>query len=171
MIAVVTVNILENTSNRLHVPNVWFSAFGTEFNQLYQEIRWFSAYIWYGNFRSKWRSVIRDLKSQIFYEIFVNMFLITFNTPVPFTTLLEAFRTFHAKKLFLMAEVLSYPFNGLFVIIWAFLQWEWATNKTEIWGFSMISTKSLDYPCFFACHFYVWSSFSTKNDRISSKRF
>ena len=112
IIAVVTANILENTSNRLHVPNVWFSAFGTEFNQLYQEIRWFSAYIWYGNFRSKWRSVIRDLKSQIFYEIILNMFLITFNIPVPFTTLLEAFRTFHAKKWFLMAEVLSYPFNG-----------------------------------------------------------
>ena len=112
IIAVVTANILENTSNRLHVPNVWFSAFGTEFNQLYQEIRWFSAYIWYGNFRSKWRSVIRDLKSQIFYEIIVNMFLITFNIPVPFTTLLEAFRTFHAKKWFLMAEVLSYPFNS-----------------------------------------------------------
>ena len=111
IIAVVTANILENTSNRLHVPNVWFSAFGTKFNQLYQEIRWFSAYIWYGNFRSKWRSVIRDLKSQIFYEIILNMFLITFNIPVPFTTLLEAFRTFHAKKWFLMGEVWRYPFN------------------------------------------------------------
>ena len=111
IIAVVTVNILENTSNRLYVPNVWFSAFGTEFNQLYQEIRWFSAYIWYENFRSKWRSVIRDLKSQIFYEIISNMFLIILNIAVPFTTLLEAFRTFHAKKLFLMVEVWSYPFN------------------------------------------------------------
>ena len=112
-----TANILENTSNRLHVPNVWFSAFGTEFNQLYQEIRWFSAYIWYGNFRSKWRSVIRDLKSQIFYEIILNMFLITFNIPVPFTTLLEAFRTFHAKKWFLMGEVWRYPFK---IEIWRF---------------------------------------------------
>ena len=111
IIAVMTANILENNSNRLHVPNVWFSAFGTEFNQLYQEIRWFSAYIWYGNFRSKWRSVFRDLKSQIFYEIIVNMFLITLNIPVPFTTLLGSFRTFPAKKWFLMGEVLSYPFN------------------------------------------------------------
>ena len=111
IIAVVTANILENTSNRLHVPNVWFSAFGTEFNQLYQEIRWFSAYIWYGNFRSKWRSVIRDLKSQIFYEIFVNIFLITLNIPVPFTTLLGTFRTFPAKKSFLRCEDWSYPFK------------------------------------------------------------
>ena len=87
----------ENTSIRFYVPNVWYSAFGTEFNLLYQEIRWFSAYIWYGNFRSKWRSVIRDL-TQIFYEIILNMFLITFNIPVPFTTLLEAFRIFEAKK-------------------------------------------------------------------------
>ena len=118
IIAVVTANILENTSNRLHVPNVWFSAFGTEFNQLYQEIRWFSAYIWYGNFRSKWRSVIRDLKSQIFYEIIVNMFLITFNIPVPFTTLLEAFRTFHAKKWFLRCEDSSYPFKQVKVFTW-----------------------------------------------------
>ena len=46
-----------------------------------------------------------------FYEIIVNMFLITFNIPVPFTTLLEAFRTFPAKKWFLMGEVLSYPFK------------------------------------------------------------
>ena len=40
------------------------------------------------------------------------MFLITFNIPVPFTTLLEVFRTFHAKKWFLMGEVLSYPFKA-----------------------------------------------------------
>ena len=117
IIAVVTANILENTSNRLHVPNVWFSAFGTEFNQLYQEIRWFSAYIWYGNFRSKWRSVIRDLKSQIFYEIILNMFLITLNIPVPFTTLLGTFRTFPAKKLFLKCEDWSYPFKDF---LWNF---------------------------------------------------
>ena len=117
IIAVVTANILENTSNRLHVPNVWFSAFGTEFNQLYQEIRWFSAYIWYGNFRSKWRSVIRDLKSQIFYEIFVNVFLITLNIPVSFTTLLGTFWTFPAKKSFLRCEDWSYPFKGIAPIL------------------------------------------------------
>ena len=40
------------------------------------------------------------------------MFLIILNIAVPFTTLLEAFRTFHAKKWFLMAEVLSYPFKS-----------------------------------------------------------
>ena len=44
------------------------------------------------------------------------MFLITFNIPVPFTTLLEAFRTFPAKKWFLMGEVLSYPFKARLLI-------------------------------------------------------